>query len=137
MRSASRRATGMAVADEEPRKGTVVLLSDDDHLREALLFGSPNGVEISFAKDAREAWKLMTSSVPSVLVGEIRSGSAGAVGLARDMSQHRLLKDVPILMLLERGQDEWLARQAGAHKTLVQPVGSEALITETLALMED
>lgn len=125
------------MADEELLKGTVVLLSDDDHLREALWFGSPNGVQISFATDAREAWKLMTSSAPSVLVGEIRTGSAGAVGLARDMSQHRLLKDVPILMLLERGQDEWLARQAGADKTLVQPVVGDELIAETLALMEE
>ena len=51
------------------------------------------------------------------------------------MSQSPRLRDVPTLMLLERVQDAWLAREAGATAYLTKPVDAGELVTETLALL--
>jgi len=122
------------VAEKAP-VGVVVLVSDDNHVREGFRYGCPDDIEVRFAADAREAWSLMSERPPSLVIVAIRSGSAGGVGLARDMSQHRSLKDVPILMLLERAQDTWLARQAGADDTVVQPVSGRELVERSLSLL--
>jgi DNA-binding response OmpR family regulator len=51
------------------------------------------------------------------------------------MSYFDRLSDVPIVMLLEREQDGWLARQAGAAHVLVKPVETSALVDAALALV--
>ena len=113
----------------------VLVVSDDPVVQDEICFGFPSGVEVTAAVDAREAWKVMEERLPSVAIIEIRTGSAGGFGLARDMSQRKDLQDVPILMLLERIQDRWLASTAGARAVLVQPVDIGALVTGTLELL--
>jgi len=86
------------------------------------------------AMDSRHAWKAMSETSPNVVVVDIQTGSAGGYGLARDMSMNDRLRDVPILLLLERVQDGWLARQGGATRWLTKPVEAAALALEALAI---
>jgi DNA-binding response OmpR family regulator len=118
-----------------PEKSQIFLVSDDPVLQEEVRFGFPQVIDVAIAPDARRAWKLMDERAPSVAVIEIRTGSAGGFGLARDMSQHRELRRVPILMLIEREQDRWLAETAGAKTILVQPVDTATLVVHALALL--
>ncbi|MGH2754558.1 MAG: response regulator [Actinomycetota bacterium] len=113
----------------------ILVVSDDPVVQDEVCFGFPSDIEVKAANDAREAWKVMEDQLPSVAVIEIRTGSAGGFGLARDMSQRKDLQDIPILMLLERAQDRWLAKTAGACAVLVQPIETGALVTDTLALL--
>jgi DNA-binding response OmpR family regulator len=105
----------------------VVVVSDEERLRAEISDGLPTGFSIRLAGDAREAEEIMRSVTPAVVVVDIRTGSAGGVALARDMSQNRRLESVPILMLLERPQDEWLARTAGARRIRTRPVSAERI----------
>lgn len=105
----------------------VLVVTDEARLREEVSGGLPNGFSLHVADDARAASAIMVSLTPAVVVVDIRTGSAGGVGLARDMSQDRRLAGVPILMLLERPQDEWLARTAGARTIRTRPVSIERL----------
>jgi DNA-binding response OmpR family regulator len=118
-------------------KRYVFVVSDDDHIQAEARFGFSAEIDVDGALDAREAWEKLLKRRPDVVVVEIRTGSAGGVGLVRDMSQTSLLHDVPVLMLLERAQDEWLARQAGATKTLAQPFDAATLATMALSLIEE
>jgi chemosensory pili system protein ChpA (sensor histidine kinase/response regulator) len=113
----------------------VLVVTDDAGVREEVSFGYPEDVEVTVASDSREAIELMRSLMPDVVVMEIRTGSAGGFALAREMRQSKKLEHVPILMLLERAQDEWLARQAGAQATRIQPLETSDLVTETLSLL--
>ena len=116
-------------------KNFFILVSDDPVLQEEVRFGFPQVIDVAIANDAREAWKVMDERTPAVAIIAIRTGSAGGFGLARDMSQQRDLHRVPILMLIEREQDGWLAETAGATKILVQPVDTAALVSNALALL--
>ena len=112
-----------------------LVVSDDPHLREEARYAFPADVDVVLATDAREAWKLLGTGTPSAVIVDIQTGSAGGFGLRRDMSQDPRLRDVPTLMLLERVQDAWLAREAGATVYLTKPVDAGELVAESLALI--
>ncbi len=122
-----------AAGDEaEPLK--VLVVTGDEQVQEEVRFGFPKGVEVSILSDAREAWEWMHDKTPSVAIVDIQTGSAGGFGLARDMAQDPKLAAVPILMLIERRQDEWLAEQAGATSHRIKPVDADALVGEVLTM---
>lgn len=112
----------------------VLVVSDDPHLSTEIVYAFPDHVGVSFAHDAREAWTSMSDFVPSIVLLDMRAGSAGGYGLSRDMAANDRLRAVPRLILLERPQDGWLAQQAGASAYRVKPVPTDELVEETLAL---
>jgi DNA-binding response OmpR family regulator len=123
------------VSPDEPASTLrVLVVSEDPLIREEAEFGFPTGVEIDFASDAREAFRKLEARVPDVLVVDIQTGSAGGFSLATEMNQRARMRDVPILMLLERTQDAWLANQAGAARHRVKPLETPDLVADVLEL---
>lgn len=100
-----------------------------------MVYGAPSGVEVLSAGDAREAWRLMFDTTPSALVVDLQTGSSGGFALLRDMASEPRLERIPVMILLEREQDSWLARQAGATDFRVKPLESGRLISDCLALL--
>lgn len=101
-----------------------MVVSSDERIVEEARLGFGDDLEIVPARDGRDALPLLATFVPACIVIDIHTGSAGGVGLARDLRELLHLRDVPILMLLERDQDKWLAAQAGADATRTKPLGS-------------
>jgi DNA-binding response OmpR family regulator len=112
----------------------VLVVSDDDRVCEEISYGSPSHVRAEIARDSRAAWTKLEQLSPAVAVVDLQTGSAGGYGLARDMRADRRFSDTPILMLLERDQDAWLAEQAGATVWRTKPIDVSELIREVLAL---
>lgn len=112
----------------------VAVVTGDEQVQEEVRFGFPSGVEVTILSDARAAWDWMHDKTPSVAIVDIQTGNAGGFGLARDMAQDPKLAGVPILMLIERRQDEWLAEQAGAASHRIKPVDADELVAEVLRL---
>lgn len=106
----------------------LLIVTDDQAVRDELRFGFGPNTDITLAIDAREASSKMNDSVPSAVVVDLQTGSAGGFGLARDMSEDSRLANVPVILLLERPQDAWLAKQAGASAYLVKPVTAGRLV---------
>lgn len=106
----------------EETRAEVLVVSDDPQLASDLDLTFPDHIEVRAVRDARSAWGAVGESAPDAVVVEIRSGNAGGFALARDMSHKAALRDVPVIMLLEREQDRWLSDQAGASETLIQPI---------------
>ena len=115
---------------------TVLVVSDDPLILEEARYGFPDSVEVHCTSDAREAAAWMRDTRPSVALVDIQTGSAGGFSLARQMSQTARLRGVPILMLLEREQDKWLANEAGARALRLKPIGAGELVADVLALVE-
>lgn len=115
----------------------IVVVSDSDEVQDEVAFALPEGYEAVPVRDARNIITALQGRRPDLIISEIRSGNAGGYSLGLELSQAQNLKDVPIFMLLERSQDEWLAKQAGAAKTRVQPVESSELIADALSLISD
>ncbi len=112
----------------------VVVASDDPAIREEAERGFPAGVAVATARDARDAMSLMRSAAPDLVIVDLQTGSAGGFALARDMRHLPHLHDVPVLMLLERDQDVWLARQAGANRCVRKPVDVGNLVEAALSV---
>ena len=110
------------MTEEPPGAIRVLVVTDQEAVRDELRFGFPDDIEISFAVDSRAALRLLPQLRPSVVVVDLQTGSAGGYGLARDMAADARWAGVPVIMLLEREQDGWLARQAGARAAITKPV---------------
>lgn len=90
---------------------------------------------MTFAADAREALEVLRLGIPAVMVVDIQSGSAGGYALLRDMAADPRLESVPVMMLLDRDQDAWLAKEAGARMHLTKPIDVSRLVEAALSLV--
>ena len=117
-----------------PTRGVLVVTDDPTLGRDAEL-AFPSDFDVVTVRDARGAWEELQTWTPAALVVDLLAGSAGGFALGSDMSQDPRLREVPILMLLDRHQDEWLARRAGAGATRTKPVEPFDLAATTLALV--
>jgi DNA-binding response OmpR family regulator len=118
-----------------PESIAVLVVSDDARVGEEIGYGSPSDVKAEIVGDSRAAWAMLQHLTPQVVVVDIQTGSAGGYGLARDMRADTRFSDTPILMLLERDQDGWLAKQAGATLWRTKPVEVSTLVGEVLSLV--
>ena len=116
------------------KKLRILVVSDDPLLREEVRYGYSED-EVSLATDSRDALARVEEGLPDVVVVDLQTGSAGGFNLIRSLRQHKKTREIPVLLLLERPQDEWLARQAGATATRVKPLEVSDLVFETLALV--
>jgi DNA-binding response OmpR family regulator len=113
-----------------------MVVSDDPHIRDEVLYGFPDEVAVVIAEDSGSALDQMKVASPELVLVDIQTGNRGGFSLARDMAQLPSLRTVPIFMLLERTQDAWLARQAGATAHLVKPIETEELVRSVLDLIK-
>jgi DNA-binding response OmpR family regulator len=113
----------------------VLAVTDDHHLREELEFGFPQKIQVVSRVDARDAIRSMLDATPSVVVVDQQTGSSGALSLLKEMQQHPSLASIPVLVLLERTQDAWLARSFGASAYLTKPVETGELVDKLLKLI--
>lgn len=124
----------MRSASADERGASILVVSDDPLVREQARYGFSEGISISFVLDAREVPEALTIHEPSIVVVDMQTGNAGGFSLCREMAESGDHAGVPILMLLERPQDSWLARSAGATAFLVKPLGPGALAREVYSL---
>lgn len=113
----------------------ILIVTGDPRVRAELEDAFSSDFAVTIAEDARSAEDAMTRFTPALVIVDLRTGSAGGFGLVRDMRQDGRLADVPALMLLERPQDEWLARAAGAQRIRTKPVPSAVLLAEARSML--
>jgi DNA-binding response OmpR family regulator len=113
----------------------IVAVTDDHRLREELSYGFPQQVDVVESVDARDAVRSMRATVPSAVVVDLQTGSSGGISLLKEMQQHPALASVPVLVLLERDQDAWLAQTFGAAAYLTKPVETGELVAGLLSLV--
>ena len=111
---------------------SVLLVSDDAHLREEAKFGFGEETDVTLATDSRDAAKVLAERIPDVVVVDLQTGSAGGYNLIREMRE--LARDTRTRLLLDRPQDEWLGKQAGADAIRVKPLDPAELVDEVRAL---
>jgi DNA-binding response OmpR family regulator len=112
-------------------------VTHDPALQREARFAFPEDFDVVVAGDARQAWSELSVWTPAVLVVDLLTGSAGGFALGSDMSQSRRLANLPMLMLIDRRQDEWLARKAGADAVRTKPIDTAELVAAALDLMGD
>ena len=117
-----------------PTRG-ILVVTDDPTLELEARFAFPDDFEVVVVPDARGASSELALWTPAVVIVDLLSGSAGGFALGSDMSQTARLANIPMLMLIDRHQDEWLARQAGADAVRTKPIDTAELVAMSLDLM--
>lgn len=113
----------------------VLVVTKDPFVKDAATYGFPEGVTTQLVEDGREAHRAMLESPPDAALIDLLTGNAGGYSVSRDMLDDPRLADVPIVMLIERAQDMWLARQARADVIRIKPVETSDLVADVMGLL--
>ena len=121
------------MAEETPAI-RVLVVSDDPHIIEESRFAFPADVSVESVRDSREAKARLVDPGCDIVVVDLQTGSAGGYDLSKDMQYTGDAPSIPVLLLLDRAQDAWLAKQSGASAYLVKPLDAGELARSVLDL---
>ena len=120
----------------------ILLVADDpafrERLRLALERSEVTGEEVAFleASDGNDALVIAEARRPDLVVVDVGVTPYGGFGLTRDLKADPDLS-CPVIVILERVQDEWLGRWCGADALVNQPVDPFALAQVAGKLLEE
>jgi CheY-like chemotaxis protein len=109
-----------------------------ERLRLALERLEVTGEAVEFLEtgDGNDAVVLAEAQRPDLLVVEVGVTPYGAFGIARDVKASPRTA-CPVIIVVERPQDEWLARWSGADAMVSRPVDPFALAQVAGRLVEE
>jgi DNA-binding response OmpR family regulator len=120
--------------------GTIVVASDAPSVRAAVATALDEpGTEIVEAHSGPEVARVVDAYNPDLVVVDMQMGSMGAMAVCMDLrleASYGNLPAVPVLVLLDRRADVFLARRFGAEGWLVKPLDSLRLRKAAAALSE-
>jgi DNA-binding response OmpR family regulator len=90
-------------------------------------------------RSGREVAPAVAASTPALVILDLQIGTMGGVATCmhlRHESEDGRLPHLPILMLLDRAADVFLARRSGADGWLVKPLDAFSLRRAATAVME-
>jgi DNA-binding response OmpR family regulator len=125
------------------RRVRVLLVSPDAESRDLLRISVGSierrlGETVSFleAQDGEQGARIGLRERPDAVVADEIASRAGAFSLARDLRGAVEPYRGPIVIVLERKHDAWLARWSGADAWLVRPVDPFELADRLVELIE-
>jgi DNA-binding response OmpR family regulator len=118
---------------------TVLAASDADwvrdHVRAALVGPGFEVIEVESGRDVR---RVVAEREPDLVIVDLQIGNMGGMAVALDLRLEESggrLPHVPILLLLDREADRFLARRSTADAMLVKPIDAGTLRRTVKALL--
>mgnify|MGYP003321740716 FL=1 len=119
---------------------TVLLASDADWLIEEVRAAlSDPGTTVNVVRAGADVRALVSSQIPDLVILDLQIGNMGGMATCMDLRLEidaERLSPMPILMLLDREADVYLAQLAGAQGWLVKPLDSFRLKMAAVALLD-
>lgn len=105
---------------------TIIVASDAPSVRaEVAAVAAGPGVEVIEATSGPEALAMVAEEAPDLLVVDLQMGSMGGMAVCLELrleASYGQLPHIPVLMLLDRRPDVFLARRSGAEGWVVKPL---------------
>ena len=120
----------------------ILLVADDPGFRDRLALALErlelSGEEVSFleAANGNDALVLAEAHNPDLVVADVSVSPYGGFGLTRDLKANPELS-CPVILVLDRLQDEWLGRWSGADALVNRPVDPFALAQVASRLLQE
>jgi CheY-like chemotaxis protein len=120
----------------------ILLVADDPGFRDRLALAlerlEAGGEEVGFleAANGNDALVLAEAHHPDLVVADVAVSPYGGFGLTRDL---KAIPETacPVILVLDRFQDEWLGRWSGADALVNRPVDPFALAEVASRLLEE
>ena len=120
----------------------ILLVADDPGFRDRLALALErlelSGGEVSFleAANGNDALVLAEAHRPDLVVADVSVSPYGGFGLTRDIKATPEIV-CPVILVLDRLQDEWLGRWSGADALVNRPVDPFALAEVAGRLLQE
>jgi CheY-like chemotaxis protein len=120
----------------------ILLVADDPGFRDRLALALErlelSGQEVSFleAANGNDALVLAEAHRPDLVVADVSVSPYGGFGLTRDLKADQETA-CPVILVLDRFQDEWLGRWSGADALVNRPVDPFALAEVASRLLQE
>jgi DNA-binding response OmpR family regulator len=132
--------TAQQAGEMAPRNGThagghVVVVDDDEHIRElATLYLKKEGFEVTSAADGTSGLELIRTLQPSLVVLDLMLPGMTGFDVCRELRQNN---NVPIIMLTARDEDidKVVGLELGADDYLTKPFNPRELVARVKAIL--
>ena len=120
----------------------ILLVADEPGFRDRLALALErlelSGAEVSFleAANGNDALVLAEAHKPDLVVADVSVSPYGGFGLTRDLKANPEIS-CPVILVLDRLQDEWLGRWSGADALVNRPVDPFALAQVASRLLQE
>jgi DNA-binding response OmpR family regulator len=119
---------------------TLVVASDAPSVRAEVVavIGEP-GTEVIEVSSGGEVAPAVAENHPDLVVVDLQMGNMGGMAVCLDLrleASYGNLPDVPVLMLLDRRADVFMAKRSGAEGWLVKPLDPIRIRRAVTALLE-
>ncbi len=119
-----------------PRR--ILLVEDEAPIREMLEFVlEQSGFETQQAEDYQVALDLIQEPYPDLILLDWMLPGGSGVQLAKKLKQHDFTRDIPVIMLTARGEEEDKVRglDSGADDYITKPFSPKELVARIKAVM--
>ncbi|MDD3608269.1 MAG: phosphate regulon transcriptional regulator PhoB [Halothiobacillaceae bacterium] len=117
---------------------TILIVEDEKPIREMVAFALGRaGFEMIEAGDVAEAYEQMSSRLPDLILLDWMLPGASGLELARRLKRDELTRDVPIIMLTARGEEEDKVSglESGADDYVTKPFSPRELLARIKAVL--
>ena len=120
----------------------ILLVADDPGFRDRLTLALErlelSGEEVVFleAANGNDALVMAEAHQPDLVVADVSVSPYGGFGLTRDLKANPEIS-CPVILVLDRLQDEWLGRWSGADALVNRPVDPFALAQVASRLLQE
>jgi CheY-like chemotaxis protein len=128
-------------SDSVPSVQTVLVASDAPTLRreiEAVISGPD--VEVHAVRSGPEVVAFVAEETPDLVIVDMQMGNMGGMAVCLELrlqESYDAMDHVPVLMILDRRPDVFLARRSGAEGWLVKPLDPLRLRRAVHTLLDD
>ncbi|WP_341366479.1 response regulator [Yoonia sp. BS5-3] len=102
----------------------VLLIEDEPNIIEAISFIlSRDGWTVHTHEDGQTAMEKITATPPDMIILDVMLPGRSGFDILRDLRDHDVSKDIPVMMLTAKGQDKdrELALRLGANHFMTKP----------------
>lgn len=120
------------------KKDIVYLVEDDVDLAEILTFNlESEGFEVKHFTNGNKFFKTMEQTLPNIVILDIMLPGYDGVRIAKTLRQNALYKDIPIIFLTAKSEEEDKIEgfNAGADDYITKPFSSKELIARIRAVL--
>lgn len=117
---------------------TILIVEDEKPIREMVSFALGRaGYDLVEAGDVAEAFEHMSQKLPDLVLLDWMLPGASGIEFARRMKRDELTRDVPIVMLTARGEEEDKVSglEAGADDYITKPFSPRELMARIKAVL--
>ena len=118
----------------------ILVVEDEAPIRDMLCFVlEQNGYQAATAADYNSALNMLAEPYPDLVLLDWMLPGGSGIQIAKKMKQHEITRNIPIIMITARGEEEDKVRglEVGADDYVTKPFSVEELLARVRAQLRD